>query len=170
MSRMLVLLIFVLIVTIAPPARGTVHEGLATLREGEGWDFSAASLSPLDGVSSESTDLAYGASGKTWPVSPWVFGTLQLHCGIAHERWAYDQLLAAPLRSEAHYSKSSPAVAGGVYVVITCEDHYAKFRVLTVGAEVVIEYAYQDDGSRVLDSGVPVEQQTWGAIKALFER
>jgi len=170
MSRMLVLLIFVLIVTIAPPARGTVHEGLATLKEGEGWDFSASSLSPLDGLLSQFTDLAYGRSEQAHPEPPWVFGTLEVDCGIAHERWAYDQLLLAPLRTEAHYGMSSPVLAGGVYVLITRENHYVKFRVLHIGPEVVIEYAYQDDGSRVLDSRVPVDEQTWGAIKAVFEQ
>ena len=82
----------------------------------------------------------------------------------------FDEVLEAPadLTSYDDYVSISGFDLSQVYVVHTEEGHFAKFRFVD-GSFITIEYAYQDDGSRVLDPGVPVRRATWGTVKSRFK-
>jgi len=52
------------------------------------------------------------------------------------------------------YIQDLPALLGHTYVVRTAEHHYAKFKILYLLPVPFIQYVYQSDGSRILDSDV----------------
>jgi hypothetical protein len=94
-------------------------------------------------------------------VAPINGAAVQVVSGIA-----FEDVLEAPEDPSSYEDWVSIDVMdlSTVYVVRTEEGHFAKFRFLdsTFGS---IQYAYQDDGSRVLDPGTPVHEMTWGEIK-----
>jgi hypothetical protein len=56
----------------------------------------------------------------------------------------------------------------GTFVMKTPENLWVKFTVRgSTGDDVIFEYFLQTDGSRYFDP-VPVEQTTWGKVKALY--
>jgi hypothetical protein len=56
------------------------------------------------------------------------------------------------------------------YIIRTKDPLYAKLVVRSIneGLTVDVEYVVQTDGTRVLGPALPVEQTTWGKIKALY--
>ncbi len=72
-----------------------------------------------------------------------------------------DVVEASP--NEDDYEIDVCAELGGVYVLRTAEGHYVKF----LARDRDLLYAYQTNGSRDLDSSVPVKVFSWGKIKAL---
>jgi hypothetical protein len=41
-------------------------------------------------------------------------------------------------------------------------------RITAIGTLMSFEYTYQDDGSEILSITTPVEETTWGRVKALY--
>jgi hypothetical protein len=81
---------------------------------------------------------------------------------------SYESLVEAPEDSTL-YVEFIGVFLGEAYVIRTREGHYAKFRIPITPGPGLIEYTYQDDGSRALAEPVAVEETTWGRIKALYE-
>ena len=80
----------------------------------------------------------------------------------------YEELTSAPSDTTL-YKEGLDILYSVFYVVRTRERHYAKMRAICcVGGGIQIEYAYQDNGSRILVDSVPVRSITWGQIKALY--
>jgi len=81
---------------------------------------------------------------------------------------AFEDVTTAPEDSLA-WVFDYPMLTFLTYIVRTSENHYAKFHILAYWPIVFIEYAYQNDGSRNLDTSVPVEKKSWGEIKAIYK-
>ena len=178
----LTLVVFVALLSIVPrAARAEIVHGFLTgqpdffripghIACGEAFDFSTQTVVRWD---SAGADLCFWAP----PTNPsrWVFDPLN---GAGLQRvhpTSFEALLVAP---ELGYSSSTQRIElNAVYVIKTGggshgEAIFAKFRVhvfVVFGSSVTIEYLVQLDHSRNLDPLVPVEQSTWGRVKALYQ-
>ena len=79
---------------------------------------------------------------------------------------SWEEVTQAP-KDSSLYFWDLPLFQDTTYVIQTVERHYAKFRVLVM-LDGYFEYAYQSDGSRVLEETVPTTEATWGVIKAMY--
>ena len=187
-TRPLLLFLFVtLLSTIPRPARAEIVHGFLTAHVdisiigglihyncGTAWDFSAQTTVRWD---SAGADLTFGQVVNNLQI--WRFSSLG-GSGILRTSTPLEALALAP---EGGYSEGHTIVVYGVYVIKTGgvgghgESLFAKFRVHELrtpsmgGAccHLTIEFYVQLDHSRNLDQRVPVEQSTWGRVKALYQ-
>ena len=144
------------------PGVAEIHHGVGNLSvpmELPTWDFSAQSVVEYpDGDIMFAHELDLG----------FIVFTLQAQGIQAIHGTTFEDLTEAPadLSTYGDYASVDIIDFSTVYVVHTSEGHFAKFRLLPSG--FMIEYSYQDDGSRFLGSGTPVQAATWGAVKEQF--
>ncbi len=127
-----------------------------------GWDFSEETpVHWLDG------DIQVGHVGD--PPLGWLVGGANGAGIILLADSTFEDLSEAPADSSLYnYWGEEPGIPGATYVCRTGDGHYAKFRFLDPFFSE-IEYAYQTDGRPSFLDPVPVEETTWGRIKALYE-
>jgi hypothetical protein len=149
-----------------------IHTGFGSAEFFGAWDFSdSATCSLFEGYCG---DFATGIADIHTAAEPTAFILLAMPPGagiaIAPRDSSYEGLTTAPEDPDEYFVSVVPCPAE-VYVVRTNEGHYAKIRPVDLNAsgEFTFEYSYQDDGTRILDNGVPVQQTTWGKMKALYE-
>jgi len=153
------LLLWCLIFISYTHANSTILYGTGILIQG-GWDFSEEAS-----VFADDADI-FIAYVVDPPLGDVVATNYALITALPDS--VFEDLKYAPADSTM-YSFWAYAVVGLTYVVITRESHYAKFRILELNfSGCSIEYVYQPDGSRVLYDTSPVEEYTWGKIKALY--
>ena len=178
----LFLIVFLALLSTAPrPARSELVHGFLKARPdvewaggiffmvcGEAFDFSAQTIVRHD---SAGADLCFFS-----PVNfsiRWKFLALAAGLQRVHPT-SLEALLLAP---EGGYGGGLlQIIPNGVYVVLTDDGFYAKFRVHEFGngllagcCSITIEYYVQTDGTRNLDSSVLVHTSTWGRVKALYQ-
>jgi len=153
------LLLWCLIIIFYTHVNSTILSGTGSLVKG-GWDFSEATT-----VHPDDADIfiAYVVDPPLGDVVATNYALV-----LALPGSVFEDLQYAPADSSM-YSFWAYAVVGLTYVVITRESNYAKFQILELNYwECLIEYVYQPDGSRVLYDTSPVEEYSWGKIKALY--
>jgi len=153
------LIFLVILLAFVTPGSADIIKGIGVLEQGC-WDFSEQKSIPWW----EGADacIAYVVD----PPLGWRVGTAN-YATVAVIDSTFDDVTTAPEDSSA-YAYDCPVDFVHTYVVHTAEGHYAKFHILQFIPLVAIEYAYQSDGSRNLDTGVPVDATSWGRIKALY--
>ncbi|MBI4721089.1 MAG: HmuY family protein [Chitinivibrionia bacterium] len=150
-----------LLIACVAPASGEIVKGYGTLDQGC-WDFSKEK-SVRDWDPGADACIAYIID----PPIGFMVATAN-YATVAVIDSAFDDVTTAPEDSSA-YVYDYLAFDFVTYVVHTAEGHYAKFHILQFIPLVIIEYAYQSDGSRNLDTSVPVDATSWGRIKALYQ-
>ncbi|MCH7548850.1 MAG: hypothetical protein IH969_04820 [Candidatus Krumholzibacteriota bacterium] len=117
------------------------------------------------GPSSDKADLCYEQSVNTnyqvwWP----LHGTT-----ITASLSPLEGISVAPEGPYLYFDES--LLLGRTYVLLTGDGLYAKLAVRGInfeGFNVTFEYYVQMDGTRNLDTVLPVEPTTWGQVKALY--
>jgi len=104
------------------------------------------------------------------PPLGWRLASFQSN-GILGVSDSLDGVTTAPADT-TQYGDLLEVMTGITYVVRTRDGLYAKFEFLVWEPWVTaqIEYYVQMDGSRDLDSTVPVESTSWGRVKALYSQ
>ncbi len=149
-----------------------LHTGFALIPAGPAWDFSdSVAVAPPNGDLRWITLIARNAepaSGRS-ALFPYYFLTdYPASIAVAPQDSTYEDLTTAPADTLL-YGPSAEVLSYGVYVVRTKENHFAKLRIeLVGGGGITIEYAYQDDGTRVLVNPVSTRVTTWGRVKSLY--
>lgn len=151
----------------ASGSQGTIHEGIADMN---GWDFSAYSYSEEDwdlGLAITKTDGGV-VSIPAWQIF-WVDSQYPGKVAVMPPDSTYETLKEAPADDSGLYGVGRMFVPGRTWVCKTLEGHYAKFKFVNdLQQNSLIEYTYQDDGSRYFYDQTPVESTTWGEIKAFY--
>ncbi len=150
-----------IVFVLSSPARCKILSGIGVLYQG-GWDFSEQQT--VHSMFDPATDLSIVLVVDP-PFGPWQFGENGARITEVPDS-NFAELTTAP-EDSTRYLWELPALVGVTYVIRTIEHCYAKYRILSIYPPA-IEYAFQDNGSRVLDPGVPVEPTTWGRIKELY--
>ncbi len=157
--RGIILIQFSLILGLGIPVSAEIIEGIGTLGC---WDFSEEKA-VRDWDPGSDACIAYIVD----PPIGYMVATTN-YATIAIIDSSFDDVTTAPEDSLA-YVYDYLAFDFVTYVVHTAEGHYAKFQILQFIPLVTIKYAYQTDGSRNLDTSVPVDATSWGRIKALYQ-
>ena len=161
------LVALVVLSSFASTARAALVHGDVNIAV-DGFDFSEQRLVPSGG-NSEEMDLMYAVVVSP-PLGPMFYTGINYSYILAVPDSTLDQVTVAPEDSSV-YSMDAVPVLGRTYIVKTSDGFYAKFalREFTPDIVVRIEYYVQMDGTNNLDTTtVPVEQVTWGQIKALY--
>ena len=184
-TRPLLLFLFVALLSIVPrAARAEIVHGFLTARP----DYPASDIGALPGESFDfdtQTIVRWDSAGADLTIfqqdiftpRPWFFGAQGAARITRRLAVSLEDLLVAP---ESGYH-GAVVIELGVYVIKTNggdhgESVFAKFRVHRIAAPwlghccfVTIEYYVQLNGSRNLNPLVPVEETTWGRVKALYQ-
>ena len=179
-TRSLLLFLFVALLSTVPrPARSEIVHGFLKALGGiggegpfyviplEAFDFSTQTVVHFDSTGADLCFFEPVNKAGIWYFRPLAAGLIRVY------PTSLEALLLAP---EGVYSPHSRKIElNGIYVILTGDGLYAKFRVHEWGngflagcCSVTIEYYVQLDGSRNLDPLVPVEPTTWGRVKALY--
>ncbi len=177
LTRPLLLFLFLALLSTAPhAARAEIVHGFLTARPdyfpgccigcGEAFDFSAQTIVRHDAAGA---DLCFFEPANN--IDFWEFLSLG---GSGIQRAARGESLGGlMLAPEGGYKARKNIVLEGVYVILTGDGLYAKLGVhetsMTICCHLTIEFYVQLDGTRNLDQRVPVEQSTWGRVKALYQ-
>ena len=161
-----IVLFTIVILCLSRTASAELHEGTVTLAETVSWDFSRFLPVPLEFGPIPWGDFAY-ASYQAGFERFYRVGAIE-EARIAGGRWVYEDLTVAPAPTDPAYRQYIDVGFGGTFVIRTRESHYAKIRVITFYPQLVFDYTYQDDGTRILGSTTPTSPSTWGEIKALY--
>lgn len=143
-------------------SRAELAHGTVDLREG-GLDFSELQLVEFG---SPAADL-----GLIYVVDPplgYRFWTGWNGSFIMTADSTLEEITAAP-EDDALYDQDAVPVVGQAYIVKASDGFYAKFALREFSRDVLIEYYVQLDGTNVLIDAVPLQQTTWGRIKALYD-
>ncbi|MDH4038654.1 MAG: hypothetical protein OEX18_15645 [Candidatus Krumholzibacteria bacterium] len=159
LSRTRILLLAVVAALLmSTPALADVIHGYAWFEFGS-WDFSDSLL-----VGEYDGDLSI-----VYVVDPplgYVYGCWN-GASARTVSGSFEDVLEAPADLST-YETHGLALLGPVYVLRTAEGHYVKYHMIQVLPAPLIEYVYQPDGSRILVDILPVQNTTWGAVKALY--
>ena len=146
-------------VVMSRPAAAEIHSGIGFLVNFDfsvggfnlaGWDITEGGSPPIITI-----DASFPTAGVT----------------LAAADVPFSDLLVAPT-DPSLYSPSLQIVIPDfrTWVVRTREGHYAKFRFLDgFVLDARFEYVYQDDGTPSFMDPLPVEDATWGRIKAVWQ-
>ena len=155
------ILLYFLLLALTNAAHSSVISGIGSMFKGS-WDFSLAiTVEPSEGdiFVADVVDPPLGCRVAAY-MPPALIAEIPDS--------TFEDLKYAP-EDTSMYDIDAPASTGRVYVAITMEGNYSKFRFLVLTySEIIIEYVYQPDGSRKLFDKVGVEKHTWGKIKALY--
>jgi hypothetical protein len=147
-------------------AKAELHTGTFQLFPGGGWNFSDPdAYSIADFVFDVTTVSKTGETIDGGDILTAITPALIYYAGNAED--TYDNLAVAPTDLSL-YKVYEFATVNEVFVIYTREGHYAKISVTNLGSLMSFEYTYQDDGSEVLSITTPVEETTWGRVKALY--
>jgi hypothetical protein len=147
--------------------RAELHTGTFQLFPGGGWDFSEPTTNASPDfafdvtAANKSNESALGFIELLTPIPP------ALIYYVGNQEDTYDDLIAAPTNLSL-YKTNEFGNLNEVFVVYTREGHFAKMRITAIGTLMSFEYTYQDDGSEILSITTPVEETTWGRVKALY--
>jgi len=162
LRRISVLILFFVFTNHFYAAEASVISGTGSMFKG-GWDFSLQMT-----VDANVSDV-FLASVFDPPLGLRVAAYMAPALVAEITDCTFEELKYAPEDSMI-YDIDAPASVGRVYVSKTMEGHYAKFRFLILTYdEIIIEYLYQPDGSRVLYDTSEIKEYSWSRIKALFE-
>jgi hypothetical protein len=174
----LTLAIFLCCLCVPTPLEAEIHRGYADeIYSGMGWDFSDSTLVPFwDGdvgyiityLAGESRNSLRGSARASLPAYDYLLGRVKF-ITVASEDSVFNNVTEAPADTSS-YETSYPVYWYGIYVVMTLEGHFAKIHVKGAGGWLEFDYAYQDDGSRILEEKVATQETTWGRIKSLYLR
>jgi hypothetical protein len=160
-------LIFVLVFThsliLPPESRAELVHGFADLCDG-GFDFS----------NQESTvggDADVELYNIFEPPLGWRIVGFQPHAIAVVPGSTLEIVTEAPSDTTMYWDMRE-VFLGTTYVVRTVDGFYAKFQITDWQPWLAanFEYYVQMDGSRNLDSSVPVYPTTWGRLKAMYSR
>ena len=142
---------------------GSIISGTGVLDEFWGWDFSEQSCTSdnRDMIVGFIVDPPLGLSvGPTYP--PSLIAMLPDS--------SFEDLKYAPADSSL-YKIVQPAYLNVTYVARTLENHYAKFKFISLPYDIpIIEYVYQPDGSRKLFEETGTTKSSWGSIKQIYTK
>ena len=162
--RAIRLIVVAILVTVSVSSAGAdVIQGTGILSVGS-WDFSEQVS--VDRFTNPNSDLSFA-----FVVDPPLGYRVACENGavaVLIQDSTFDEVTVAP-EDTTLYSWDLPAQVGATYVIRTTERHYAKFTPLQLEPVPIIRYAYQPDGSRALIDPVPIEETTWGRVKALYQ-
>ena len=155
----LLIIVLICLCIISCYASAEIHQGYIVFDGiNYGFDFSAGTYSQF------SWDLNYaitrGLDSNSLQFIR-LYGSCQ-NC-IMYSDSTYEELTTAPADSTL-YTGALWSLTGKTYILRTQERHYVKFRTISGGYPVYIEYTYQDNGSQT----VPIKITTWGKIKLLY--
>ena len=125
-----------------------------------GWDFSDSSA----------VELYEGDLNIVFVADPplgFVMSTSNGALVIMVPDSSFSELTTAPADLTL-YEIFLPALIDVTFVILTEEGHFAKFRLYLHYPGPTFEYLYQTDATRNFDDIVPVEETTWGRIKAIY--
>ncbi len=170
-ARTVVLFLVAELLVTQSASRADIHSGVALIPPGPSWDFSDSTLAvPPDGDLRWITIVIASAASNPDRTFPYYFACdAPAAIAYAHPDSSYENLTTAPADPGA-YSEGKEILTYAVYVVRTKEGHFAKLRVSRPGGGMLIEYSYQDDGTRVLVRPVKIAPTTWGRIKCLYRQ
>lgn len=142
-------------------SQSTIETGIGNQWQ---WDFSNTT-SASDSVDYRVLVSRSAESGTLYSFSATTHGYVDI--GAALYKVSGALMLDDVIEASADpfdYKKSECVEINAIYIIRTAEGHFAKF----VVREFDVLYAYQDDGTRNLDTTVPVAESTWGRIKSLW--
>lgn len=173
------LLLFVVAITSTIPARGAVVHGFKEIQPNylsslpglvstDAFDFSAQAI--VDHLSTNA-DLSY----QEMQNHPGDWDFFDFSGIVTVPNTTLEQIQQAPVDG---YVFDNDARIGRSYVAKTTDGLYAKFRITEFNdglggddkgcCSIVIEYYVQMDGTPTFGPALPVDQTTWGRVKALY--